>query len=96
MAELVKNDKGFRVIKMSIDEAKLFDWGISDGLSYGLICLKCNKYIEGDIYYIPVLNDVMHKECYEKWLENATRYEEDIPYEEKAFKAVADELKLVY
>lgn len=93
MAELVKNDKDFRVIKMSLDEAKGLGWGTPGG---NMICMDCNEYIEGDIYYIPVLGDVMHKECYEKWLENATRYKEDIPYEEKAFKAVADELKLVY
>ena len=29
MAKLVKNDKGFKVIKLSVDEAGKLGWGIS-------------------------------------------------------------------
>lgn len=64
MAELVKNDKGFKVIKLSTEEAKKLGWGID--YSGECICTDCDELISGDIYYVVVLNDTMCKECYEK------------------------------
>ena len=72
MAELVKNDKGFKVIKLSADEASKLGWGISG--SGTCICMHCNNLILGDIYYPVVLNDTMDKECYEEWYKDATYY----------------------
>ena len=43
MAELVKNDKGFKVIKLSINEASKLGWGISG--SGACICMHCNNPI---------------------------------------------------
>ena len=50
--------------------------------------------IKGDIYYIAVLNDVMDKECFEKWVDWATYYSEDSEYEDKAFNKIKGLLKL--
>ena len=51
-----------------------------------------NEVIQGNVYYVAVLNRVFDKESYEDWYENATRYEEDIPYEEKHFNYYAEKL----
>ena len=92
MAELVKNDKGFKVIKLSADEASKLGWGISG--SGTCICMHCNNLILGDIYYPVVLNDTMDKECYEEWYKDAVNYPEDRKYEESAFRRVAKLLNL--
>ena len=36
-----------------------------DYLGWGNLCSNCNKEINSPIYYIPVLNEVMDKECME-------------------------------
>lgn len=83
MAKIVNNDKGFRVISLSKEEAASINFGV-DG-SGACICMHCGRFIDKDIYYIAVLNDTMDKECYDKWYEGATRYTEDIPIEERNF-----------
>ena len=87
MAKLVKNDKGFKVIKLSVDEASKLGWGILG--SGACVCMQCNNPILGDIYYPVVLNDTMDKECYEEWYKDAINYPEDRKYEERAFQRIA-------
>lgn len=92
MAELIKNDKGFKVIKLSVGEAASIGFGL-----YGsgtCICMHCNNPILGDIYYPVVLNDTMDKECYEEWYKDAINYPEDRQYEERSFQRVAKLLGL--
>ena len=109
MAKIVNNDKGFKVISLSVDEAGVLEFGVEGtGLC---ICMKCNKYIipssvnikneaeqkkivHGDIYYVAVLNDTMCRDCYEEWLKDATRYVEDIPIEERNFNYYKEALGL--
>ena len=84
MAKIVNNDKGFKVISLSTEDAASLGFGI-DG-SGTCICMHCNKgCLSGDIYYIAVLNDTMCKNCYERWIKSATRYAEDIPIENRNF-----------
>lgn len=84
MAKIVNNDKGFKVISLSTEDAASLGFGI-DG-SGTCICMHCNKGCRsGDIYYIAVLNDTMCKNCYERWIKSATRYTEDIPIENRNF-----------
>jgi hypothetical protein len=92
MAELVKNDKGFKVIKLSAEEASKLGWGID--YSGECICTDCNELISGDIYYVIVLNDTMCKECYEEWYKKAVNYAEDRGYEERVFKNISKLLGL--
>lgn len=84
MAKIVNNDKGFKVISLSKEDAAFLDFGI-----YGLgecVCLRCNKICSNeDIYYIAVLNDIMCKNCYEEWIKDAERYSEDVFIENKNF-----------
>ncbi len=80
--ETVKNDKGFRVIKMSLMELNVYLGGIG-------ICDFCNGTgLEG--YYVAVLNEWLCPECYEDWLKKATRYEEDVLIEEKRYQRVLE------
>lgn len=92
MAKIVNNDKGFKVISLSIEDAASLGFG-----PYGLgacVCMHCNNIIKGDIYYIAVLNDVMDKECYDRWYKGATRYTEDIPIEDRNFNHYKEALGL--
>lgn len=78
MAKSFITKKGFRVITMTESEALQLGWGTMEGC----ICCNCNDIITGTIYYIPVLHDVMDKECFENWHHGATYYKEDSPYED--------------
>ena len=94
MARIVKNDKGFKVIALSHEEGETLGWGIwhrndedTDDLC-DFICMRCNRLIEGELYYVAVLNDVMCKEHYEQWYNSAVRYSDDILVENKNFHDV--------
>ena len=89
MAKLVKNDKGFKVIKLSVDEAGKLGWGMSG--SGDCICMQCNNPILGDIYYPVVLNDTMDKECYEEF--NKLAQDQDISMTNLAKKLIYKELE---
>ena len=46
------------------------------------VCDECNcAALHG--YLVPVLNHYMCQDCYNEWNEQATYYEEDIPYEQR-------------
>lgn len=93
MAELIKNDKGFKVISLSIKDAASLGFGLYG--SGACVCMHCNKgCLSGDIYYVAVLNDTMCKDCYEKWYKSAVNYPEDRQYEERFFQRVAKSLGL--
>ena len=70
--EIVKN-KTYIVIELLPIEVNYLGWGS--------LCSNCNKEITGTVYYIPVLNDLMDKECMEKWYKNAQYFPEDKEYE---------------
>ena len=90
MARIVDNDKGFKVIALSTEEADNLGWGCSEGQ----ICMNCNDIIKDEVYYIAVLNDVMDKDCYENWLKRAKHYPEDKAFEDKNFNYYIMELGL--
>lgn len=80
MAIQIKNKKGFKVIQLSFDELLKLGWGN--------LCMYCNNEITNEIYYIAVLNDLMCKTCYEKWINQATRYYEDLEIEKSNFNKI--------
>ena len=92
MAKIVNNDKGFKVISLSTEDAASLGFGLYG--SGACVCMHCNNIIKGDIYYIAVLNDVMDKECYDEWYKGATRYTEDIPIENRNFNHYKEALGL--
>lgn len=85
MAEVVKNDKGFKVIHCSITE--IVDLG---GLG---ICDYCNNASYHG-FYIAVLNAWYCPKCYERWHKEAVYYPEDKPIEDKNFKVYSKLLGL--
>ena len=82
--EIVKNET-YVVIKLLPIEV--------DYLGWGTICAECNKEITGTIYYIPVLNEVMDKECMEKWYKNTPYFPEDKKYETQFINSLICHLK---
>lgn len=72
----VKNEKDFKVFRVSIMEAHRLGWGD--------ICDQCNDMMSGDRMFIPVLcQRCLCPECYNEWINKTTHYEEDIPYENR-------------
>lgn len=86
MARIVENDKGFKVIALSVEDAFKLGWGN--------VCMNCNNLIKGEMYYIAVLNDVMDLECYNKWYKRAKLYADDKYYEDKNFNYYKEKLGL--
>ena len=75
MAHLVKNDKGFLVVKCRTAELMTLERGVMG------VCDYCNKATL-DGYICCVLGHRYYcEDCYKRWLEKAEHYEEDIPYE---------------
>lgn len=94
MARRIENNKGFLIIEMTPEEAIAI---CKFGYFGELICDDCNKSIknEKNVYYISVLNSVVCKECYEDWFNSATRYDEDINYENEHFEYYAKLLNIM-
>lgn len=88
MAKKIKNNKGFYVIEMSVKEAiDICEFG-----AFGeIICDECNKLLDKNekVYYVPVLNHAMCEDCFNDWINHATRYEEDTPYEKRNYNYYA-------
>lgn len=100
MARIVQNDKGFKVIALSHKEGEKVGWGLwtrsedntKDECHF--LCMHCNHYIKGELYYIAVLNDVMDKECYEAWYVGARHYSDDVFIENRNFNYYREALGL--
>lgn len=85
MAQVVENDKGFKVIKTTRVEI------VSIG-GYG-ICDDCNTpALNG--YYIAVLNVWVCGFCYNDWLARAKRHNEDIKIELRNFEFYCSKLNI--
>lgn len=104
MAIRIKNEKGFLIIAMTTVEAiHDCDFGYSDDEKgeYYLLCDNCNELLNIHpekhpvVYYIAVLNRLFCTKCYKEWYATATRYDEDIPYEERYFNKYAKKLNLI-
>lgn len=69
MAKIIENEKGFRVIEVTMtDIARIGGMGICDW---------CNGAIGKKGYYVAVLNSAMCEKCYNEWYERAVNYPED-------------------
>ena len=100
MARVVQNDKGFKVIALSHEEGEKIGWGLwtrsedntEDECHF--LCMHCNHDIKGELYYIAVLNDVMDKECYDRWYAGAKHYSDDVFIENRNFNYYREALGL--
>ena len=80
MAKTIKNEKGFKIIKIGFFEMV----GITHNPD--VVCDSCLNPKVNQGYYIAVLNQWFCKKCYEKWYKTAKYYEQDLLVEEKNFK----------
>lgn len=87
MAKKFENEKGFFIIEMNRIEAKRIGFGYDD--EGNCLCSTCNKPIDGAIYYVACLNEVMDKECVEEYIKNNKHYIEDAKYEEMNYVFIA-------
>jgi len=76
MAEIVKNEKGFKVISCSMSETTIFG-----GMG---ICDFCSA-VSFKGYTICVLNSWYCEQCYQEWSAKATYYPADARYELSKF-----------
>lgn len=77
MARIIQNDKGFKLIEMSMKE-------IVTAGGYA-ICDYCNGISDKGVY-IAVLNSWYCMECFDRWYVNAKRYVEDYIVEKENFR----------
>lgn len=85
MASIVKNEKGFKVIKIDRDE-------LQQAVGSPGICDFCsNTPKEG--YYIAVLNSWYCPVCYQERIKHATYHKEDKPIEERNYDYMTEKLE---
>ena len=100
MAEFVKNNKNFLIIKLNDEEANKLHFGIfnSDNPNNNIIiCGSCNVICNNsDIYYIAAINEILCEDCMEDFVKNMNHYIDDISlkYEIKHFNHYANILNL--
>lgn len=80
MAEIIKSENGFTSIKMTSREIMLLKWGFQ--------CNKCEEPIKTEFYYIGVLNDLMCKSCYEKFISTHNINSEDKKYQDQNIDSI--------
>ena len=73
--KLYYTDKGYSYIKCNVSDC--FRWG---GCG---ICDSCGHYMQDDVYLIYILGQAFCPECFKEWLENSTKYEEDLDLQKK-------------
>lgn len=98
MAEVVKNDKNFLIIKMNYEEASKCNFGMLPGLKDNIIiCGSCNVVCdESELYYIAGINEVLCKDCMEDFIKNMNHYVDSnsLKYEIKHFNYYANILNI--
>ena len=84
MAQKVENKKGFKVLKMSLEEINYIG-------GFG-ICDYCNTPAK-EGYYVAVLNQWLCPKCYNEWYIRATYYKEDSEVENRNFTHMQEMLE---
>lgn len=98
MAEIVKNDKNFLIIKLNDEEASKCNFGMLPRLKDNIIiCSSCNVICdESELYYIAGINEVLCKDCMEDFVKNMNHYTDNnsLRYEIKHFNHYANILNI--
>ena len=99
MAEIVKNDKNFLIIKLNDEEANKLNFGIfrDDNDDNIFLCGSCNVVCdELELYYIAGINEVLCKDCMEDFIKNMNHHTDDnsLRYEIKHFNYFANILNI--
>ena len=78
MAEIIKNNKNFLIIKLNNEEATKLNFGIfrKDGDIF--ICDSCNVICNNsNMYYVASINDILCEDCMNDFIENMNHYIDD-------------------
>ena len=101
MAEIVKNDKNFLIIKINDEEANKLNFGIFKRIFEDddniFLCGSCNVICnEDNIYYISAINEILCEACMEDFVKNMNHYMDSnsLRYEIKHFNHYANILNL--
>ena len=99
MAEIVKNDKNFLIIKLNDEEANKLNFGIfrDDNDDNIFICGSCNVICnDSNMYYIAAINEILCEDCMEDFVKNMNHYIDNnsLKYEIKHFNHYANILNL--
>lgn len=98
MAEIIKNDKNFLIIKINDKEANKLNFGIfreTDDNIY--VCGSCNVICNDDnMYYIASINEILCENCMNDFVKNMSHYtdENSLKYEVKHFNHCANILDI--
>ena len=98
MAEIIKNNKNFLIIKLNNEEATKLNFGIfrKDGNNI-FICDSCNTICNDSyVYYVASINDILCEDCMNDFIENMNHYIDDnsLKYEVKHFNHYANILNI--
>lgn len=86
-----------------VTDCGMISGGIFDGFSMidvgtgeRIICDFCNGEVkpEDTCYYVAVLNQILCKDCFERWHAGAKFYSEDVPIERKNYDYTASRLQM--
>ena len=100
MAEFVKNNKNFLIIKLNDEEANKLHFGIINNDTPNnniFVCGSCNIICnDSNMYYIATINEILCEDCMEDFVKNMNHYIDDISlkYEIKHFNHYANILYL--
>ena len=98
MAEIVKNDKNFLIIKLNDEEANKLNFGIFRNDDDNIfLCGSCNVICnEDNMYYIAAINEILCEDCMNDFIENMNHYIDDnsLKYEVKHFNHYANILNI--
>lgn len=86
MASLWKNDRQFKIIKMTWKEyvAVTDSWGL---------CSCCgDNSSEEPLYYVALVNDTYCQTCFDAYYKEAKRYKSDFQKEQKNFIEMRNKL----
>ena len=95
MAKRIINKKGFKIIKLTPEEARTIGFGFQDETDFELICDNCGELmLLQDCYYVSCLNRALCSECFEEWYKYAERYPEDIRWETHKYNDTVRKLEV--
>ena len=101
MAEIIKNDKNFLIIKLNDEEANKLNFGIFKRIFEDddniFICGSCNVICnDSNMYYIASINEILCEACMEDFVKNMNHYIDNnsLRYEIKHFNHYANILNI--
>lgn len=97
MAEIIKNDKNFLIIKINEEEGNKLRFGMFPNSDDNIfICGSCNVICNDNMYYIAAINEILCEDCMNDFVKNMSHYTDknSLKYEVKHFNHYANRLDI--